>query len=121
MKTITLKEAYNILEDASAIIIDDNVLVYPALTGLEGSDDNEFLYFKWDDEGLGYELTFKEEDNREVKVVGSSMFLYDYDAETEEDHTQITILTTKELENSDDTYDQFGVNTKNSFNTPPKK
>jgi hypothetical protein len=99
MKTITLKEAYQILEDASAIIIDDNVLVYPALTGLEGSDDNEFLYIQWwDDEGLGYELTFKEEDNQEVRVVGSSMFLYDYDAETEEDHTQITILTTKELE-----------------------
>jgi hypothetical protein len=33
-----------------------------------------------------------------VKIVGSSMFLYDTDANGEEDHTQLTILITKELE-----------------------
>jgi len=95
MKKITLKEAYQILEQASAVIIDDNVLVYPALTGLEGSDDNEFLYFKWDDEGLGYELTFKEEDNQEVEVAGSSLFFY---AVGDIYRTEVTILTKKELE-----------------------
>jgi hypothetical protein len=76
------------------------------------------MYLSWEDEGLEYSARFEEERNQEVEVVGSSMFLY---AEGDIDHTQITILTTKELENSDDTYDQFGVNTKNSFNTPPKK
>ncbi len=121
MKKITLKEAYRILEDASAVIIDNDVVLYPSLQELEDDNTNEFLYFRWDDGGLEYTLAFNEEDNQEVKLVGSSMFLYDTDSNGEEDPTQITILTTKELENSDDTYDQFGVNTKNSFNTPPKK
>jgi hypothetical protein len=98
MKTITLKEAYNILQDASAIIIDGSVLVYPALSDLEDDDTNEFLYIQWDDEGEGYNLKFCEGDNQEVRIVGSSMFLYDTDANGEEDHTQLTILITKELE-----------------------
>ena len=98
MKTITLKEAYQILEDASAVIIDDDVVLYPSLWELQDDDTNEFLYFRWDDGGLEYTLTFKEGDNQEVKVVGSSMFLYDTHAKDKDDHLQITILTTKELE-----------------------
>jgi hypothetical protein len=98
MKTITLKEAFRILEDASAVIINDDVVLYPSLQELEEDDTNEFLYFRWDDGGLEYTLTFNEGDNQEVKIVGSSMFLYDTDADGEEDHTQITILITKELE-----------------------
>jgi hypothetical protein len=98
MKTITLKEAYQILEDASAVIINDSIVLYPAFSGLEDSDENEFMYFKWDDEGLEYSLTFNEGDNQEVKISGSSMFLYDIDANDDDDHTQITILTAKELE-----------------------
>jgi hypothetical protein len=121
MKIITLKEAYQILEDANAVIIDDNILVYPSLSKLKDEGSNDFLYLSWDDRGLGYELIFVEDDNQEVKVSGSSIFLRDLEEENEDSRTKITILTTKELENSDDTYDQFGVNTKNSFNTPPKK
>ena len=99
MKTIPLEEAYKILEDASAIVVDDSVLVYPALEDLEFSDENEFMYLTWtDDEGQEYTLKFAEGDNQEVKVAGSSMFLLDTDAEGEEDAIQITILTTKELE-----------------------
>jgi hypothetical protein len=98
MKTITLKEAYNILQDASAVVVEDHVLVYPALSELEGSDENEFLYIQWDDEGEEYSLKFCEGENQEVKVSGSSIFLLDTDAETEEDHIQITILITKQLE-----------------------
>ena len=95
MKIITLKEAYNILQDASAVIIDDNVLVYPALDMIEGSDENEFLYLSWDDEGLGYEVKFCEGDNQEVEVAGSSLFLY---AVGDIYRTEVKILTTKELE-----------------------
>ena len=98
MKNIPIEDAYKILEDASAIIINDSVLVYPSLSDLEFSDENEFLYISWDEEGLVYDLHFNEGDNQMVKIVGSSMFLYDTDANGEEDHTQITILTTKELE-----------------------
>jgi hypothetical protein len=98
MKKITLKEAYNILGNASAIIIEDNAVVYLSLYELEDDDTNEFLYLKWEDDGQGYSLKFNEGDNQEVEVIGSSMFLYDTDAEGDSDHTQITILTTKELE-----------------------
>lgn len=98
MKTITLKEAFQILEDASAVIIDDSVLVYPALSDLEDDELNEFLYFEWEDEGLEYNLKFNEGDNQEVKVIGSSMFLYDTDTMNEDDHTRITILTLKQLD-----------------------
>jgi hypothetical protein len=98
MKTITLKEAYNILQDANAVIINDDVVLYPSLWELRDDDTNEFLFFRWDDGGLEYALIFCEGDNQEVKLVGSSMFLYDTDANGEEDHTQITILITKELE-----------------------
>jgi hypothetical protein len=65
---------------------------------IEGSDENEFLFFRWDDGGLEYTLKFCEGDNQEVKLVGSSMFLYDTDADGKEDYTQLTILITKELE-----------------------
>lgn len=98
MKNIPIEDAYKILEDASAIIINDSVLVYPNLSDIDFSDENEFMYLSWDEEGLEYNLKFNEGDNQMVKIVGSSMFLYDTDANGEEDHTQITILTTKELE-----------------------
>lgn len=31
-----------------------------------------------------------------------------------------TILKSRHTPHTDDTYDEYGVNTKNSFNTPPK-
>jgi len=98
MKKIALKEAYNILEQASAVIINDDVVLYPSLQELEDDDTNDFLYFRWDDGGLEYTLTFNEGDNQEVTITGSSMFLYDTNANGDEDHTQITVLATKELE-----------------------
>jgi len=98
MKTITLKEAYSILEEASAIIIDGSVVTYPSLSDLEDDDTNEFMYLTWDDEGQVYELKFNEGDNQKIIIVGSSMFLHDTNSDGIEDHIQITILTTKELE-----------------------
>jgi hypothetical protein len=97
VKTIPLQEAYALLENASAVIVDDHVLVYPGLSGLEGDDANEFLYLRWEDEGLGYRLTFNEEFNREVDIVGSSLFLYDTDASADDSATQITLLVPQEL------------------------
>jgi hypothetical protein len=54
MKTITLKEAHKILSDASAVVIDDNSpsispVTYPALSPLNGKDENEFLFLSWSD------------------------------------------------------------------------
>ena len=97
IKTVTLQEAYLLLEGASALIIDDNTLVYAGLNDLEGDDTNEFLYLTWDDEGLEYRLVFQEGDNQQVKIAGSSLFLYDTDAEDQEDHTQVTLLVPQKL------------------------
>jgi hypothetical protein len=96
MKTITLDEAYHILEDCSAIIIDDADLpLYPHLAPLEDSDENEFLYLGWqNDDGLAYDVKFAEGENKEVKVSGSSMFIID----TEGDEVQFTILHPMNLE-----------------------
>ena len=98
MKKITLKEAYHILEDASAVIIDDDVVLYPSLEPISGDELHEFLFFRWDDGGLEFTLKFLEGDNQEVKVSGSSILLIDTHAKDKDDHLQITILTTKELE-----------------------
>ena len=95
MKKITLKEAYQILQDSSAVIINDDVVLYPSLEAISGDENNEFLYFGWDDGGREYNLRFLERDNQEVEVAGSSLFFY---AVGDIYRTEVTILTKKELE-----------------------
>lgn len=93
--TIPLNKAFEILQDASAVIIDGDVLVCPSLDTLTGDDDNEFMYLGWQsEEGLCYSVKYAEELNREVKVSGSSMFLINTDG----DEDQITILTPAKLD-----------------------
>jgi len=100
VKTITLKEVCQILDSASAVVIDDDVVTFPIVSELTGDDENEFLFLSWmDDGGSEYSLSFSEGLNREVKVSGSSIFLISDSDDDEESETQITILTTKELEN----------------------
>lgn len=95
MKTITLKEAHQILEDCSAVIVDNNVLTYPSVSDLEDDEFNDFLYLSWiDDEGYEYEARFYEGENQTVKVFGSSMILID----NEDQKVQISILEPKSLE-----------------------
>lgn len=95
---IALKRAYDILENASAVIVDGWVLVYPALAGLENSDEHEFMYLSWDNEGDEHTLEFYEGNNQEVEVMGSSMFLYDSRSKDHTDHTQLTILIPLKME-----------------------
>ena len=98
MKTITLKEAYQLLEESSAVVVDDAVL-YPSLADLSGEAENEFLYLSWTDSDYHeFSLKFSEGDNQTVKVSGSSLFLYDTDANDDSDLTQITILQPQPLE-----------------------
>lgn len=96
MKKITLEEAFKILENASALVVDDNALVYQSLYDLNGDDDNEFLFLSYTDKRRKdkWHLKFAEKDNREVEVCGCSMFLYD----AEGDYTQLTILGPISLE-----------------------
>jgi hypothetical protein len=92
-KTITLQEAFTILEDCSALIIDDNVLVYPRLEDLTGDLKNEFLYLSWEEDGEDFEVRFLEGQNQNVQVSGSSLFLIDSEGED----NQLTVLTPKSL------------------------
>jgi hypothetical protein len=102
MKTITLDEAYHILENAAALVINDHVLVYPSLSQLTDDEDNVFLYLSWNNND-SFQLKFAQGDNPTVQVEGSSMFLYDTNAFLytndigEHDHTQITVLVPKKL------------------------
>jgi hypothetical protein len=98
MKTITLDEAYHILENSAAVIIDEWTVVFPSLAQLTDDDDNEFLYLSWTDDGPEYNLKFTQGDNPSVRVEGSSMFLYDTDSAGEHDHTQITVLVPQKLD-----------------------
>ena len=95
---IPLQKAFEILQDASAVIINDQIVVYPCLADLDGDETNEFLSIAWDEDGLEYILKFNEGDNQEVEVIGSSMFLYDTDTMDENDYTHITILVPQNLE-----------------------
>lgn len=93
MRTITLEDAFGILSDASAVIWDDDYLSYPSLSDLKWEDKNEFLYLSG---GAEYtvDATFKEENNRSVKVDGCRIFLTDDEGE----EVQITVLGVVELE-----------------------
>lgn len=97
MKNITLKEAYVILSNATAVIINENALVYPSLWELSGEEENEFLYLSWEDDGHDYSLKFTEGDNFTVKVKGCNLYLYDSDANDDDEITILTILAPKEL------------------------
>ena len=86
---VLLEEAIELLQAASAVIVDDNAVVYPSVwTEGMGEDDNEFLYLEWDQGTHEYNAKFSEGPNREITVIGSSMFLID----TEGDERQITLL-----------------------------
>lgn len=96
MKTITLTEAHHILENCSAVMIESNIVIYPGIADLTGEDENEFLYLSWEDEGLEYYVKFTEEPNKEVKIIGNSIFLIDHEGE----EAEITPLFSKNLEDS---------------------
>lgn len=86
--TIPLAEAYDILEAASAVVI-DSVVTYPSLSDLTGEADNEFLLLSWtDEEGQDFRTKFAEGPNRAVRVMGACLWLVDEDG----DETAITIL-----------------------------
>ena len=87
---VSLQQAYNIIEQANAVIVADDLLVYPGLSDITGEEDNQFLYCGNGD----YSYKFEEGANQEVDIVGSSMFLTD----NEGDSIKITILSHQEVE-----------------------
>lgn len=87
MKTITLQEAFSLIQEANAVIVDDNALVYPSQYELTGEDDNEWLYLSWEEELVDFALTFIEEE-AEIKFDGSSIYMEDSDG----DECKLTLL-----------------------------
>lgn len=48
MNEITLKEAYDLIQQSMAVIInDDDALAYPSLEGLTGTPNNEWMKIDW--------------------------------------------------------------------------
>ncbi len=87
MQAITLQEAYRLIEQSSAAIIDDHALCFPALSELTGDNENQWLYFSWTDEDCDYSSSFIEEPT-EIFFDGSSIHMED----SEGLYTKITLL-----------------------------
>jgi hypothetical protein len=103
MKTITLQEAYTLIENASAIIFDDNALMYPSLGDLTGHSCNEWLYLEWEEDDNIYKITFIEEP--EIKFDGTSIYMCDSNG----DECELTLLVPMDR-NSFIYTDEKGVN-----------
>jgi hypothetical protein len=89
MKTITLQEAINILQNSSAVLF-DHTLAF----GHFGEEADEFFFEVSFEEGFqDFLFSFLEKDNQEVSVVGASIFLIDADG----NEWEITPLFQKEL------------------------
>ena len=87
MKT-TLKQAIAALQRCSAVIWGDSFLTLPNVSNPSG-EGNEFLTLETvDEEGREFSASFLEEDNQEVTVADSSMFLTDSGGED----IQVTLL-----------------------------
>lgn len=77
MTAITLQRAYELLEQAAAVIIDGDALVYPALDKLTGEPHNEWLLLRWGEAyGEGMTTRFTEED-QEILFDGSRIEIRD--------------------------------------------
>ncbi len=98
LNNISLDEAYDLLLECPAVMIDDQYIIVPKINELKDLDDNIFMSFHWTIKGLEFELHFKEGDNLEIAVEGSSMYLLDNNSEDELDFTIITLLCPKNLE-----------------------
>ena len=86
MKTITLKQACSLLDDAEAISL-DNVLccLEHHSYGFIGEPDDDFLTLEWDDgnEYGTYSVRFVREDNKEVRIDKDVMYLISDEGDTE--------------------------------------
>lgn len=87
MKSISLHEAYNLLQQCRAVDIEGRI-VEPILFECEEEDQNEFLILRWEemykDEELIVEVIFEEGDNRMVEVDRRKLYLVSSDGAQEE-------------------------------------
>ena len=83
MKTINLTNAFEVLTEATAVVLEGRVLA-PHLFDLEYNPDNEFFRLAWEEDGLEFEISFEEGDNNEVVVNGHTMKLISNEGVEEE-------------------------------------
>jgi hypothetical protein len=86
MKNITIDEALKLIQDCSACIIEDNVLVYPCWDDLN-SDEDWWLEFLWEDDNNSFSIIFMK-DCGEIQFDGTNLFIKDEDG----DVNMITLL-----------------------------
>ena len=94
MKSIPLKDAFEFLTETTAVYDTCTAeLMFPDVYDITGEPDNEFMYLSLDESRMVETIHFCEKRNEEVKVSGSSMFLYDNCGTCRE----LTILVCKQL------------------------
>lgn len=86
-RNITLEQAYNLIGQCSAVIIDEDHLVYPSIDDLNGEPENEWCYLSWDDGYNEYCVKFIEAE-QEIMYDGSSIYMKD----NKDTDTKITLL-----------------------------
>jgi hypothetical protein len=87
MKPITLDDAYDLLMQCNAVMLEDKILE-PVLMGIEYDDNNEFLYLFWEEEhkngDLFVEVVFYEGDNQKAELNGSTLTLVNSEGQEED-------------------------------------
>lgn len=86
MKTITIQEALTLIQNCSAVII-DNVVTYPNEKELTGDPRDCWLDICWIDDDINFSVTFSE-DCGTIKFDGTNLFINDIDG----DEQMITLL-----------------------------
>lgn len=81
VRVITLEQAHRLLEECSAVSLEDSEPFYPSMSDLTGEDDNLFAYLGWENEGQDYSLQFTEGQNRLVTLVGNLITLTDHEGD----------------------------------------
>lgn len=94
MMTIPLSQAVDILQCASAVIIDDEAVTFPSIDSLTGDADHEFLFIRWsNDDGYEFSERFTEGVNANIIVEGSQLCIRDDEGEL----VKITILVPADI------------------------
>lgn len=94
---ITLNQAISLLNEASAITVNIDgypAVLYPRL--IQDEDEALFMDFEWgNDEGLIWFFGFNREENQEVELIGSSLFLKEQE---EDEKVEITLMKLWDVE-----------------------
>jgi hypothetical protein len=94
MKSISLQRAYDLVEEAAAVIVNHDGLTYPQLEDLIGDPDNEWLYLRWaDNDWNTFSVVFNESANPRINMDGN-LVMTDHEGED----TILSLLRRIELE-----------------------